>query len=205
MIASTLEARDRRRSPSSAPGVPPELVDDRRQGARGRADAALPERRRARRGSAAVPDRPARRRAPLHALAARSCGSRDGIAQRWRRDARASVVLAVLAWFSVHRVVTERDAARAARADADAQRVKADARATELKAQTDRLTLAHARRFSKRTRRKLSRCSKTSIRRRKRARSCGRRSRVALRGQCRRCQDRRRISRWLPTANVCCS
>lgn len=57
----------------------------------------------------------------------------------------ASVVLAVLAWVSVHRVLTERDAARAARADAEAQRRKADARATELKAQTDRLTLAHAR------------------------------------------------------------
>ena len=57
----------------------------------------------------------------------------------------ASVVLAVLAWVSVHRVLTERDAARAARAEAEAQRMKADARATELKAQTDRLTLAHAR------------------------------------------------------------
>lgn len=57
----------------------------------------------------------------------------------------ASVVLAILAWVSVHRVLTERDAARAARAEAEAQRVKADQRATELKAQTDRLTLAHAR------------------------------------------------------------
>lgn len=57
----------------------------------------------------------------------------------------ASVVLAILAWVSVHRVLTERDAARVARADAEAQRVKADQRATELKAQTDRLTLAHAR------------------------------------------------------------
>jgi hypothetical protein len=57
----------------------------------------------------------------------------------------ASVVLAILAWVSVHRVLTERDAARAARADAEAQRVKADQRATQLKAQTDRLVLAHAR------------------------------------------------------------
>lgn len=57
----------------------------------------------------------------------------------------ASVVLAVLAWVSVQRVLTERDAARAARAEAEAQRMKADARSTELKAQTDRLTLAHAR------------------------------------------------------------
>jgi len=59
--------------------------------------------------------------------------------------AAASVAVAVLAWVSVHRVLTERDAARSARVEADKQRKTADEKAAELRQRADELTLAHAR------------------------------------------------------------
>ncbi|HUS29880.1 MAG TPA: serine/threonine-protein kinase [Kofleriaceae bacterium] len=59
--------------------------------------------------------------------------------------AAASVAVAVLAWVSVHRVLTERDAARDARAEAEVQRANAEAKSVELRDRADALTLAHVR------------------------------------------------------------
>ncbi|HTL34142.1 MAG TPA: serine/threonine-protein kinase [Kofleriaceae bacterium] len=59
--------------------------------------------------------------------------------------AAASVAVATLAWVSVHRVLTERDAARDARAEAEQARATAEARAVELRQRADDLTLAHVR------------------------------------------------------------
>jgi hypothetical protein len=59
--------------------------------------------------------------------------------------ALASVGIAALAWFSVHRIVVERDVATAASAEAREQRARADERAGELSRRADELLLLHAR------------------------------------------------------------
>jgi serine/threonine protein kinase len=59
--------------------------------------------------------------------------------------ALASVGIATLAWFSVHRIVVERDVATAASAEAREQRARADERAIELSRRADELLLLHAR------------------------------------------------------------
>jgi hypothetical protein len=59
--------------------------------------------------------------------------------------AAASLTVAVLAWVSVHRVLTERDVARNARAEAEVERQRAEERAVQLRERADELTLAHVR------------------------------------------------------------
>lgn len=59
--------------------------------------------------------------------------------------AAAAVAVAVLAWVSVARIVTERDAARTARAEAELERTAAERNAAEAKLRADQLLVAHAR------------------------------------------------------------
>ena len=59
--------------------------------------------------------------------------------------ALAATAVAVLSWFSVHRIVKERDVANRARAEAEHQRSVADRSATEARQRADQLLLAHAR------------------------------------------------------------
>ncbi|NVB77719.1 MAG: serine/threonine protein kinase [Kofleriaceae bacterium] len=59
--------------------------------------------------------------------------------------AAASVAVAVLAWVSVARILTERDAARTARAEAELERTTAEHNAAEAKLRADQLLVAHAR------------------------------------------------------------
>ena len=59
--------------------------------------------------------------------------------------ALAATAVAILAWVSVHRIVQERDAATAARAEAERQRIAADQSAHEARRRADQLLLAHAR------------------------------------------------------------
>ena len=59
--------------------------------------------------------------------------------------ASAAVAVAALAWFSVARIITERDAARAARGEAEVQRATAEQSAAEAKLRADQLLVAHAR------------------------------------------------------------
>jgi hypothetical protein len=59
--------------------------------------------------------------------------------------ALAATAVAVLAWISVHRIVSERDAATAARRDAEYQRTIAEQQADEARRRADQLQLAHAR------------------------------------------------------------
>jgi hypothetical protein len=59
--------------------------------------------------------------------------------------ALAAAAVAVLSWVSVHRILTERDAATMARAEAERQRMVADSKAAEARQRADQLLLAHAR------------------------------------------------------------
>ncbi|HEY5946263.1 MAG TPA: serine/threonine-protein kinase [Kofleriaceae bacterium] len=59
--------------------------------------------------------------------------------------ALAATAVAVLAWFSVHRILKERDAATAARSEAEHQRAVAISKAQEARQRADQLLLAHAR------------------------------------------------------------
>ncbi len=59
--------------------------------------------------------------------------------------ALAMTAVAVLAWVSVHRIVEERDAATAARAEAEHQRTVAETSADKARRRADQLLLAHAR------------------------------------------------------------
>jgi hypothetical protein len=85
-------------------------------------------------------------------VAAHSYTRRQRIARFARRHraplvvaALASVGLAAVAWFSVHRILVERDVATAASAEAREQRARADERADELSRRADELLLLHAR------------------------------------------------------------
>jgi hypothetical protein len=78
---------------------------------------------------------------------------------RWQRLARfarrhravlsvsalAAAAVAVLAWVGVARIMTERDAAQRARAEAEHQRASADGKAAQLRERADQLLVAHAR------------------------------------------------------------
>jgi serine/threonine protein kinase len=59
--------------------------------------------------------------------------------------ALAATAVAVLSWFSVHRILEERDAATAARSEAEQQRRVADTQAAAARQRADQLLLAHAR------------------------------------------------------------
>jgi eukaryotic-like serine/threonine-protein kinase len=59
--------------------------------------------------------------------------------------ALAATAVAVLSWVSVHRIITERDAATTARSEAEQQRLIADTKAAEARQRADQLLLAHAR------------------------------------------------------------
>ena len=59
--------------------------------------------------------------------------------------ALAATAVAVLSWFSVHRIMKERDDASSARAEADQQRVLAVQKATESRQRADQLLLAQTR------------------------------------------------------------
>lgn len=59
--------------------------------------------------------------------------------------ALASVAVAVLAWIGVSRIVEERDAATAARTDAEQRRTQAETQAAELLRRADQLTVMRAR------------------------------------------------------------
>jgi serine/threonine protein kinase len=59
--------------------------------------------------------------------------------------ALAATAVAVLSWVSVHRILTERDAATSARSEAERQRAVADTKAAEARQRADQLLLAHAR------------------------------------------------------------
>ena len=118
------DAGRRRRSASVEPGVPRDLARDRRQGDGARSGRALPDRARARRGSAPLSDGPARRRAPLLA---------GELVRRWLRRHRAAVtvagvaviVLLVLGAVALQRIIHAQYVAEEQRTLAEQQRARA--------------------------------------------------------------------------------